>query len=67
VITDVYNDNVLLSQTGPAGGVTYYSYDSNLDVTQVTDPLGYITTMTYDAAGNMLSKTAPAPLYYTQA
>ncbi len=66
VITDVYNANVLLRQTSPLGGVTYYGYDSNLDLTQVTDPLGNVTTMTYDAHGNMLSKTDPAPLYYTQ-
>ena len=66
VITDVYNSNVLLSQTSPLGGITYYSYDANLDLTQVTDPLGNRTTMTYDAAGNMLSKTDPAPLYYNQ-
>lgn len=66
VWTDAYNDNVLLSQTDPDGGITYYGYDSNLDTTSVTDPDGYQTTMTYDSAGNKLSQTSPGPGYYTQ-
>jgi RHS repeat-associated protein len=64
--TDVYNDNVLLAQTDPDGGTTYYTYDANLDLIQVIDPLGYVTDMTYNAAGDMLTQTAPAPLYTTQ-
>ena len=54
------------SQIDAISGVTYYSYDSNLDLTQITDPIGNRTEMTYDGAGNMLSRTAPAPLYYNQ-
>jgi RHS repeat-associated protein len=63
---DTYNNNVLTEQFDPVGGFTYYSYDSNLDLTQVTDPLGNRTEMSYDGAGNMLSMTAPAPLFYKQ-
>ena len=54
-------------QISPVAQFTYYSYDNNLDLTQVTDPAGNRTEMTYDAAGNMLSQTAPAPLFYTRA
>ena len=66
VWTDIYNNNVLVEQIDAITGFTYYSYDANLDLTQVTDPIGNRTEMTYDGAGNMLSRTAPAPLLYKQ-
>ena len=66
VWTDIYANNVLVEQIDAITGFTYYSYDANLDLTQVTDPIGNRTEMTYDGAGNMLSRTAPAPLLYKQ-
>ena len=39
---------------------TYYLYDPNtLQATQITDPDGHVTTMTYDSDGNLLTKTDP--------
>jgi RHS repeat-associated protein len=38
-------------------GDTSYTYDDNLNVTSTTDANGNTTIMTYDADGNMLTKT----------
>jgi YD repeat-containing protein len=59
---DVYRKNVLQEETDPLAQTTSYSYDSDLNVSQVTGPAGAATTMTYDAAGNLLTATAPASL-----
>ena len=45
---------VLLSQAGAAAAQTqnttyHYQYDANGNLTQITDPLGRITTQSYDA------------------
>jgi RHS repeat-associated protein len=39
--------------------VTSYQYDSEGRLTQTTKPLGRIETLTYDAAGNIISRTTP--------
>ncbi|RJQ43130.1 MAG: hypothetical protein C4538_12520 [Nitrospiraceae bacterium] len=38
-------------------GDTTYIYDTNMNITSITDPKGNITVMTYDTNGNMLTKT----------
>jgi RHS repeat-associated protein len=63
---DTYAGNVLVSRTDPEGGVTSYAYDANLDVTATTDPDGNTTTMSYNAAGDLLTKTLPYPLGPTE-
>ena len=63
---DYYDGNALVEHVDADGGVTQYTYDSHLDITSITDPDGNTTTMTYDQAGHMLTRTAPAPLSYTE-
>ncbi len=63
---DVYDGDALIERIDPAGGITSYAYDSNLDRIAATDPAGNTTTYTYDANGNMLTETAPAPVTATQ-
>jgi RHS repeat-associated protein len=62
---DIYQDNVLVERIDPLGDVTSYSYDANLDLSAVTDPDGHTTTMDYDAAGNMTSRTSALPATQT--
>jgi RHS repeat-associated protein len=40
---------------------TYYDYNSFGEALDVTDPLGNVTTNTYDANGNLLTTTTPSP------
>ena len=61
-----YLGNVLLDQTDPLGNTTRYGYDSGLNRSSITDPRGNTWTMTYDARGNLTSRTAPAPLSYRE-
>lgn len=63
---DVYYGNVLTKHVASDGAQTSYYYDGNLNQTAVVDPRGNITQMTYDVAGNMLTRVAPAPFYYTE-
>lgn len=64
--SDGSSGNVLVDHFDALGARTHYSYDSNLNIVAVTDPLGRVTQMTYDASGNMLTRTAPAPLNYVE-
>ena len=76
VWTDVYNGNKLVARIDPLGNETTYDYDLNFNRTSVTSPRGnvascncaaqYTTTMSYDDRGNMLARTAPAPLSYQE-
>lgn len=65
-----YAGNLLRSRTDPLGNVETFGYDGQVNLTSVTDELGRVTSMTYDAAGNMLSRTSPpvpgVPAGYTQ-
>ncbi len=55
----VYDGDVLVEEINPTGAVTKYAYNADLDRTAVTDANGNTTTMTYNSAGDMLTKTAP--------
>lgn len=66
VWSDLYSGNVLMQSIDPFGNSVSYTYDQALNQTGITDRLGNTTTMTYDGAGNMLTRTAPAPLSYTE-
>jgi RHS repeat-associated protein len=65
--TDVYVNNVLVETTDPLGNTTSYRYDADFNRISETDARGNETTMSFDAAGNMLTRTAPAPLSYEEA
>ncbi|MFD0224425.1 polymorphic toxin type 17 domain-containing protein [Streptomyces hirsutus] len=56
--TDLYHGSVLRNRIDPLGNVTSYQYDAKLRLTSVTDPAGRRTTMTYDSAGGLLSRTS---------
>lgn len=60
---EVFDNNELTERVDPLGDTTQYGYDADMNETSVTDARGGTTTMTYDA-GNMLTRTAPAPLSY---
>ena len=59
---DVYSGNLLIKRIDPLGHTTQYEYDGDLNVKTATDARGNATQMTYDASGNLLTRTAPAPL-----
>jgi RHS repeat-associated protein len=63
---DQYSNYALVKRIDPLGNTTQYAYDADLNPTSVTDPRGKVTTMTYDTRGNVLTRTAPAPLSYQQ-
>jgi RHS repeat-associated protein len=63
---DVYVDNLLVKRIDPLANTTQYAYDSDLNVTKVTDARNNATQMSYDGAGNMLTRTAPPPLSYQE-
>ncbi|MCX4883529.1 DUF6531 domain-containing protein [Streptomyces sp. NBC_00847] len=54
--SDLYSGSVLRNRIDPLGNITSYQYDAKLRLTHVTDPLGADTTMTYNSAGDMLSR-----------
>jgi RHS repeat-associated protein len=59
-VVRTYDTNSLLtSETTPLGNKTTFAYTSGR-LTAVTDPLGQITRLTYDAAGRVLSSTDAA-------
>ncbi|PWG15419.1 hypothetical protein DF268_01010 [Streptomyces sp. V2] len=66
VWTDIYSGNVLLQSTDPYGNVVSYDYDRYLRPVEITDQRGNSTTMTYDSAGRMLTRTSPSSLGYSE-
>lgn len=63
---DVYANGLVVKRIDPVGDAVQYGYDADLNQTRVTDALGNQTTMTFDSAGNMLTRTAPSPLSYQE-
>ncbi len=71
-ITTQYSYNsttgYLLSTTEDPAGLNItksFSYDSVGNVKTVKDPLGQVSSFSYDSHNNLLNTTAPAPLNYT--
>ena len=52
-----------MSQTTPGGAVTSYSYYSDGDLAQVTQPAGAKTVYTYDGLGRALTATTYSDTY----
>lgn len=63
---DVYSGGVLLKKIDPLGNETLFERDSALNLVGTTDARGNETRMTYDARHNLLTRTAPAPLGYSE-
>ncbi len=57
-----YDGGLLSKQIDPLNRVTAFVHDADLNTSGVTSPTDETTTMAYDAAGNILSATAPASL-----
>jgi YD repeat-containing protein len=51
------------SLTTPGGAVTTLGYYADGDLAQVTDPVGLVTTYTYDNLGRQLTKTVVSDTY----
>jgi RHS repeat-associated protein len=66
VWTDSYASNVLMETIDPYGKSITYDYDRYLRPVAITDQRGNTTEMTYDTAGRMLTRTAPAALGYKE-
>ncbi|MFH8474215.1 DUF6531 domain-containing protein [Streptomyces sp. NPDC018000] len=66
VWTDVYASNVLMETIDPYGKSIAYDYDRYLRPVAITDQRGNTTEMTYDGAGRMLTRSAPAALGYAE-
>ena len=65
ITKETYRSGQLIKKilgAGSAKQATWtYAYDQNtFGITSVTDPLGHISTATYDGAGNRLTSTNPA-------
>jgi RHS repeat-associated protein len=60
---DAYNNIASVSKplNSTTTATTSYTYNSFGEVLTATDPLGNTTTNTYDAHGNLLTVTSPAP------
>lgn len=63
---DVYANNALVKRIDPLTNTTGYEYDPDLNLSRLTDARGNATAMSYDTRGNLLSRTAPAPLSYQE-
>ena len=60
--THDYDEGVLVEEVDPLANDTHLVRDDDSNVTSVTGPTNEQARMTYDAAGNMLTATAPASL-----
>ncbi|WP_280910332.1 DUF6531 domain-containing protein [Streptomyces sp. SAI-208] len=66
VWTDIYASNVLMQSIDPYGKSVSYTYDRYLRPVEITDQRGNTTSMTYDSAGRMLTRSAPSALAYKE-
>src|SRR5207247_3395910 len=61
IVQDIYVNNKLSKRIADDGDTNTYVFNSGNYVTSFTDGRGKVTTMTYDSAGHMLTRTGPAP------
>lgn len=66
VWSDIYAGNMLMESIDPYGNTVSYDYDRYLRPTEITDQRGNTTSMTYDSAGRMLTRSAPSSLGYSE-
>jgi RHS repeat-associated protein len=66
VWSDIYAGNMLMESIDPYGNIVSYSYDRYLRPEEITDQRGNTTSMTYDSAGRMLTRSAPSSLGYSE-
>lgn len=64
---EVYQNNLLVERRDPLGNSLKYGYDDELNRISVIDAHNKETRFSYDAEGNMLTRTAPATLSYQEA
>jgi RHS repeat-associated protein len=57
--TDQYLNHVLIAQTFPSGAVMRYSYDLRLNLIEVQDPLGWVQTLSYNSANDLVQESSP--------
>ncbi len=55
----IYDENSRLVEEKDAQASIRYEYDSNGNLTKITDKLGRVTSYTYDDQGNLLTQTTP--------
>jgi RHS repeat-associated protein len=55
----VHDGNLLTKVITPGNDTTSFKYDPNRNIKEITDASGRTWVMTYDARGNMLTRTAP--------
>ena len=63
---DVYVNGVLFNRIDGTNHATEFGFDLDFNGTSIESPLGETTSMSFDAAGNMLTATAPPSLQSAQ-
>jgi RHS repeat-associated protein len=63
---EVYENNLLVERRDPLGNSLKYGYDDKLNRISVIDANNKETRFTFDAEGNMLTRTASATLSYQE-
>lgn len=63
---DDYLSGVLVKRIDGTNNATEFGFDTDFNQTSVKSPLGETTSMTFDAAGNLLTATAPPSLQSAQ-
>ncbi|MBI2168579.1 MAG: PD40 domain-containing protein [Actinobacteria bacterium] len=63
---DEYAGDALATPTDPNGNQSENTYDADLNLIRTQDALGRVTEMTYDGAGNLLSRRGPGPSFITE-
>lgn len=63
---DIYSGNELIQRIDPLSNTIHFERDNRLNITKLTDARGGAWAMSYDNRGNMLTRTAPAPLSFVE-
>jgi trimeric autotransporter adhesin len=56
---DQYLNNVLVAQTNPSGAVMRFSYDAQVNLVEVQDPMGWVQQLAYDQGNNVVAQSTP--------
>lgn len=63
---DVYAGNALVQRVDPLNNSTRFGWETAGNVATITDARNNTTTLSYDSAGNLRTRAAPAPLSYQE-